>query len=130
MRSLKEQAQFKVGDWVTHTGVWCSPKDGKKTYQILRISKGEFIYPDWPASEGANDHVNNFRLATESEIKKATCLPDGTPCLVCDHECWHLRYADGNGNFYINGQKSGDITTFIRFIKLDANALENLPVNN
>ena len=39
------------------------------------------------------------------EIKKAKCLPEGTPCLVRDNEGdnWMFRKANGEGRFYAKG---------------------------
>jgi hypothetical protein len=63
--------------------------------------------------------------------KDVEVYPDGTPCLVRHYsgytDCWQLRYADGKGRFYINGQKSGNSTDWTYHMKLDIN---NLPVND
>ena len=55
-------------------------------------------------------------------------LPKGTPCLVTDapENGWSLRYADGEGGFYIEGRKSGETGYWTRWQVLDIN---NLPVN-
>jgi len=53
--------------------------------------------------------------------------PDGTPCLVADGQenGWHLRYADGKGNFYYKGHKTGATGSWTHHMELDIN---NLPV--
>lgn len=55
--------------------------------------------------------------------------PDGTPCLVkgCVNDGWNLRYANGKGQFYTDGRKSGNVETWSYHHKLD---IENLPVNS
>lgn len=46
--------------------------------------------------------------------KDVNHLPKGTPCFVRSDSSflWKLSYADGNGNFYFNGKKSGTTTTW------------------
>ena len=59
--------------------------------------------------------------------KKEEHFPDGTPCLVSnDDKCYALRYANGEGEFYTYGKKSGSSCFWEYSRKLDLN---NLPVN-
>lgn len=54
-------------------------------------------------------------------------FPDGTPCLVSrSNICYELRYANGKGEFYKFGRKSGVTSEWKYSRKLDLN---NLPVN-
>jgi len=60
--------------------------------------------------------------------KDVEVYPDGTPCLVrtSNADTWTLRYANGKGEFYNVGRKSGTSSTWVYHMKLDIN---NLPVN-
>ena len=84
------------------------------------------------------DDYKQMRIACTSEQhalfdeifgKDKEIYPDGTPCLVSNHIFggWFFRYADGNGFYYINGKKSGEVISHIYHQKLDIN---NLPVNS
>jgi hypothetical protein len=126
----KEESKYKVGDWVIVKNY--HPKYDGMALKIKEF-KGSYVY--WEDTEycSSNFGIGDIvRLATESEIKKATCLPDGTPILIKTMGgSWGLRYADGNGGYYDNGSKRGRSNSGEgeKIIKLDANALNNLPVN-
>lgn len=112
--------QFKIGDWIMYEG---SFKAGP--YQIKSFRNNDVALDQ--NGEVREISFGNYRLATVEEIKAATVFPDGTPCLVRDsNSVWHLRYADGKGEFYMHGQKSGKTIDWNHSIKLD---MDNLPVN-
>lgn len=94
----------KVGDWVIG---WHHLNETytDNAWKIEKIDRG-FAYPN--NGTGHNTDVSNVRLATEDEIKRATCPTKGTPCLVRNNgKGWHLRYADGKGKFFDEGVKNG-----------------------
>ncbi len=115
----KDEPTFKVGDWVTWTG--SNPLTAKITRRCISFDNCWSLVE----SQGGNHSscsAKYLRPATPEEIAKATCLPEGTPCLVRDGACemWKLSYADGKGRFY-NGKISTD---WKQHVKLDFN---NLP---
>lgn len=56
-------------------------------------------------------------------------VSQGTPCLVSEDPKlgWELRYADGHGKFYDNGNKSGSSSMWTHYTLLD---IDNLPVSS
>jgi len=66
--------------------------------------------------------IKHFRHATGQEIAKhlTPVLKEGTLCLVSDTKNdWFPRYADGEGGFYIDGEKSGSSNRWEYFIVFD-----------
>lgn len=131
---------FKVGDSI----VFLREVDGKRKGDLRKIThiepdnrivstkiRGIWLnYEDGGFREGGNGYHEgkDFRKATPEEIRKATCIPEGTPCLVSDNKRdWNLRYADGNGKFYGNGEKSGMVLTWKYHFKLDPSVIADLP---
>jgi len=115
--------KYKVDDWVVGWHSCCHP-NFNQAWQIQRLS-GIYAYSE----KGHNTGIANLRMARPDEIKKATALPAGTPCLV-RHRAgveWVLRYADGDGGFYQDGKKSGHSYNWAHFYKLDPSTLLNLP---
>lgn len=116
---------YKVGDWVfvgDETTVWNSVVElvkieGDKYYALNKEGKKDFV---------SQSYVK--RIATEEEINKVKYLPEGTLCLVRGsvNDGWDLRYANGKGQFYLHGKKTGIAQSKTYFQKLDIN---NLPVN-
>lgn len=108
------EVKYKVGDYVITKG-YTKDYDGR-VLKITKISNnncGYFEVFDGGYFYGTPNFGMKmiFRLATPEEIKKATMIPDGTPCFVRGdiHGGWRLRYADGNGRFYqCSKKKSGD----------------------
>jgi hypothetical protein len=114
----KSMPEFKVGDWVIviRGASTDSEEQNGKCLQIKSINQTGFILEG--ANHGGihNGHICPIecRHATPEEIKKATTIPEGTPCFVRDmsNYAWYLYYADGNGKFYHDGKKSGNTITF------------------
>lgn len=71
--------------------------------------------------------MKTFKHIKTGEI--ASVLPkDGTPCLVSDSLFPnYLRYANGKGEFYNDGRKSGNTCSWRTWRILD---MDNLPVND
>lgn len=121
----EDKPQFKVGDWVKG---WHHPNSmyQNKAWEIGDINPRGYFIPK--NSSGYTCGSQWLRLATEEEIKAANVFPDGTPCLVRDNlgDNWKFYYANGKGEFYAYGRKSGNSIPWKQSIKLDMN---NLPVN-
>lgn len=124
------EQKFKVGDWVTVTELidppsWVTRED-KRTFQITGGIKDGFYATLGDGMYGLKGW--KMRHATPEEIAKAKYYPEGTPCLVrdFDDDGWNLRYADGNGEFYAVGRKSGNTNTWKQHMRLDIN---NLPTS-
>lgn len=122
----EDKPQFKVGDWVI--GWFTTNADyTDKAWEIGDIDQLGYIFPK--KSIRHNTDARHLRLATEEEIKAANVFPDGTPCLVRDNlgDNWKFYYADGKGEFYAFGKKSGNSSIPWRYsMKLD---MDNLPIN-
>lgn len=122
----KDEPEFKAGDWVfigKESNSWNS------VVQLTKMVNGN-PYALKKSGEESSFHADYLiRKATSEEIKKAQYYPDGTPCLVKNGRCqgWQLRYANGNGSFYLDGKKRGSTTSWNHHMKLDRN---NLPVND
>lgn len=138
----KDEPEYKIGEWVTfmpEKGLKTPAWDRQITLPIdsihgdsLHFSSEDLKlyanhYKDW--TDGGGNIKQAFRKATPEEIKKAQSYPDGTPCLVRDHndESWKLAYANGNGEFYKESSKSGNVHEWEYHMKLD---MYNLPVND
>jgi hypothetical protein len=112
----------KKGDWVVIVKGCFSDFSENKIYQLDR----DFVQGETDFAVVADDcgDVNRifaqylgdckFRFATPEEIKKATALPEGTPCFVRDsiEQSWELMYANGKGRFFRHGKKSGSTYTW------------------
>jgi hypothetical protein len=108
----------------------------KKWEDTLTISLGKLFMlgKDLTISENLYESMRkDFSIESNlvlDEIfgKDEEFIPDGTPCLVSytPKAGWTLRYADGNGKFYRDGKKSGDLIAWNHYQVLDIN---NLPVN-
>lgn len=122
----EDKPQFKVGDWVI--GWFTTNADyTDKAWEIGDIDQLGYIFPK--KSIRHNTDARHLRLATEEEIKAATAFADGTPCLVRDNlgDNWKFYYADGKGEFYAFGKKSGIRSIpWKQSMKLD---MDNLPIN-
>lgn len=96
------------------------------TYIVLKkdITVSESDYQEMRKVCTAEQHKLFDRIFGKDE----EIYPDGTPCLIRDgsKNSWYLRYANGKGEFYINGQKSGNSISFEHHMKLD---MKNLPVS-
>jgi hypothetical protein len=121
-----------------------TPKDAKriitiacpKWEEILADKWGKAIVLDKQITIPEDDYKNMREACTQpqhelfDEIfgKDKEIYPDGTPCLVrnSDLDGWHFRYANGEGKFYANGEKSGCASEWKQYMELDMN---NLPVN-
>lgn len=121
----QNKPKFKIGDWVIGWHATNSTYQDN-AWQIVDILNDEYFVPK--NNLGHNCSAKWLRLATDEEIKTANTFPDGTPCLVTDYgnASWTLRYADGKGQFYTDGKKSGKTNSWKHSIKLDMN---NLPIN-
>lgn len=106
-----KEGKYKVGDWVIgwfnrycENGLFV-----EKAWKIARISPSGHLTPEGKDFEAFCTENYSVRLATPEEIKKATYIPDGTPCFVRDNRSsgWFLRYANGEGKFYESSRKSG-----------------------
>ena len=122
-----KQPNLKVGDWVKiiQPGV-------DRTGDVFQLNESNFINVFFNSDiryDGANwAFPEQVRLATEEEINTAKYPKDGTPCLVKSSliDGWELLYANGKGNFYTDGKKSGFTIHRNYWMVLDVN---NLPVN-
>lgn len=103
----KDEPQFKVGDWVTRTVEAFGVHFKGKTFPISAIDA-------YQVAENGTEYKHlkgSIRLATPEEIRLATTPKKGTACLCSiDKRTWHVRYANGEGAFYLNGAKGGGTT--------------------
>jgi hypothetical protein len=128
----EEEKKFKVGDWIRILSYGTSVGGTTaKVGDILEVkrfdSNGGNATPRDPRfyGDGFGLRGEDLILATKEEIEKAQWYPDGTPCLVKEYGVsWTLRYANGKGEFYNDGKKSGGTTSWKDHLKLDVN---NLP---
>lgn len=120
----KDEPKYKIGDWVTRIKENFGPHKNGRTLSIKEFD-GKLSFYANEDDDYVSHLLSSVRKATPEEIEKAQYYPDGTPCLVRDytHDGWEFRYANGNGEFYTNGKKSGSSTTWKYHMKLDVNDL-------
>lgn len=117
--------QFKVGDHIIVVE-GCVGFNGTKgqVYKVIRVSNEKLFYEEYNSI--GTDKVK-VRLATAEEVRKATYLPEGTPCMVSDDKVdWLLRYASGNNTFFAAGRQSGSTVIYRHFVKVDQAFINNL----
>ena len=123
----KQQSNLKVGEWVK-----IIQSNVDRTGDVFQLNESHFDVSNKHSDityDGAGwKFPTQVRLATEEEINTAKYPKDGTPCLVRAYltHGWELRYANGKGEFYNDGKKSGFPTHWNHWMVLDVN---NLPVN-
>lgn len=118
----EDKPNFKIGDWIMYDSLF---KAG--AYQIKSFRNNDVALDQ--NGDARELSCGKYRLATEEEIKAANVFPDGTPCLVRDNlgDNWKFYYANGKGEFYAYGRKSGINSIPWKYsMKLD---MDNLPVN-
>lgn len=128
--------KFKVGDWVAKTGPESSKpfSNGTNFTKVIGFANG--CSSAWLELEGEfikntrykqPNHYNPqyLRLATQDEVNEAMFGPDGTPHLVRDSEnqVWSLAYCNGKGEFYVNGNKSGEAWKWKHTFRLEGTKL-------
>lgn len=111
----EDEKGYQVGDCVITEG-YSDVYDGR----VLKIKEIDTNYVFFTVLDygyfNSSDVFSIGRIkrkATEEEIEKAQIIPEGTPCLVRRQghflpNSYRLRYADGKGGFYMNGNKKGD----------------------
>jgi len=109
-----------VGNW--------KPKLAEKWGKDIVMGNPIFVSEDFYQEMRKACTKWQHELFDEIFGKDEEVYPDGTPCLVrtSDKDTWNLRYANGKGEFYNKGRKSGESYTWQHHMKLDIN---NLPVN-
>lgn len=87
-----------------------------------RVRVSEEIYRQMRKESTASQHqLLDEVFGPDEEHPK-----DGTPCLIYLYtQGWLLRYANGKGEFYLNGRKKGSSHRWYQWMILDMN---NLPV--
>ena len=130
---IAEQETFLLGNYITHNqyGTSIITEAIRSTHEnVSTVIQVE----GWSKNRGVSERFlvptqtsASCRLATPEEIKEyenSKPIPKGTPCLVKEQwGNWILRYADGQGAFYMGGKKEGDVNTWKEFRKLDLNDL-------
>jgi len=122
-----ETNPFKAGDWVKI--IQPSTHSTDHVFQLTEdhFENVTFSY-DIKYNMASWEYPNQIRLATEDEIKLANFPKDGTACLVSDGVLpFSLRYANGKGEFYNDGRKSGKSSSWKNWRILN---MDNLPVND
>lgn len=135
----KDEKSFtaKKGEWVV---ILEGPIDDnnhcftfKTPYQLSKdfiSDNGHFdVVADNEGDPNGYSNVEGFkfRKATAAEIKKVSWYPHLTPCLVRDasDQSFKLQYSSKTvSQFYCQGRKSGQTTSWLQHQKLDIN---NLP---
>ena len=130
-KDKKNVIDCKVDDWiVVIKGITSDSKRFEgQCLQVTRVISICIVVEGYKSGlHNGENSTAEFRLATPEEIKKVTCLPEGTPCLVSEEKTsWILRYADGNGKFFINGKKSERTSSWEYHHQLNPSVLEGLP---
>lgn len=77
------------------------------------------------------EQIFTFNSPWNEGIEEARKYKDGQPCLVRANnlQTFELRYADGKGEFYSVGRKSGSTNTWDHHMPLNETTIKNLPVN-